>query len=71
MKFEDVFRGLMPSPAGVNACLSKNFDHVGEAEVCSVRGGRSQCRRGDISGRGLRWRSPDPATRCWGCEADD
>ena len=71
MKFEDVFRGVMPSPAGVNACLSKNFDHVGEAEVCSVRGGRSQCRRGDISGRGLRWRSPDPATRCWGCESDD
>ena len=63
MKFEDVFGGVMPSPAGVNACRSKNFDHVGEAEICSVRRGRSQCGRGDVGGRGLRWRSTNPATR--------
>ena len=50
MKFEDVFGGVMPSPAGVNACRSKNFDHVGEAEICSVRRGRSQCERGDAGG---------------------
>ena len=63
MKFEDVFGGVMPSPAGVNACRSKNFDHVGEAEICSVRRGRFQCGRGDVGGRGLRWRSTNPATR--------
>ena len=55
MKFEYVFGGVMPSPAGVNASLSKNLDHVGEAEICCVRRGRSQCRRGDVGGRGLRW----------------
>ena len=44
MKFEYVFGGVMPSPAGVNASRGKNFDHVGEAEICSVRRGRSQCR---------------------------
>ena len=37
MKFEYVFGGVMPSPAGVNASLSKNLDHVGEAEICCVR----------------------------------
>ena len=36
----------MPSPAGVNASLSKDLDHVGEAEICCIRRGRSQCRRG-------------------------
>ena len=54
VKFEYVFGGVMPSPAGVNASLSKNLDHVGEAEICCVRRGRSQCRRGDVCGRGLR-----------------
>ena len=63
VKFEYVFGGVMPSPAGVNASCSKNFDHVGEAEICCVRRGRSQCGRGDVGGRGLRWRSTDPATR--------
>ena len=43
VKFEYVFGGVMPSPAGVNASRSKNFDHVGEAEICCVRRGRSQC----------------------------
>ena len=46
MKFEDVFGGVMPSSAGVNASLSKDLDHVGEAEICCIRRGRSQCRRG-------------------------
>ena len=46
MKFEYVFGGVMPSPAGVNASLSKDLDHVGEAEICCIRRGRSQCRRG-------------------------
>ena len=49
-KFEDVFRGVMSSPAGVNAGRSKNFDHVGEAEIYSIRRGRSQCGRGDVGG---------------------
>ena len=52
MKFEYVFGGVMPSPAGVNASLSKDLDHVGEAEICCIRRGRSQCRRGDVCGRG-------------------
>ena len=34
VKFEYVFGGVMPSPAGVNASLSKDLDHVGEAEIC-------------------------------------
>ena len=68
MKFEYVFGGVMPSPAGVNASLSKDLDHVGEAEICCIRRGRSQCRRGDVCGRGLRQCSTNPATRHWWCE---
>ena len=71
VKFEYVFGGVMPSPAGVNASLSKDLDHVGEAEICCIRRGRSQCRRGDVCGRGLRQCSTNPATRHWWCEADD
>ena len=70
MKFEYVFGGVMPSPAGVNASLSKDLDHVGEAEICCILRGRSQCRRGDVCGRG-RQCSTNPATRHWWCEADD
>ena len=50
MKFEDVFRGVMSSPAGINAGRSKHFDHVGEAEIYSIRRGRSQCGREDVGG---------------------
>ena len=50
MKFEDVVRGVVSSPAGINACRSKNFDHVEEAEIYSVRRSRSQCGRGDVGG---------------------
>ena len=50
MEFEDVFRGVMSSPAGVDAGPSKNFDHVGEAEIYSIRRGGSQCERGDVGG---------------------
>ena len=71
MKFEDVFGGVMPSSAGVNASLSKDLDHVGEAEISCIRRGRSQCRRGDVCGRGLRLCSTNPVTRNWWCEADD
>ena len=71
MKFEDVFGGVMSSSAGVNASLSKDLDHVGEAEICCIRRGRSQCRRGDVCGRGLRRCSTNPVTRHWWCEADD
>ena len=71
MKFEYVFGGVMPSPAGVNASLSKDLDHVGEAEICCIRRGGSQCRRGDVCGRGLRRCSTNPATRHGWCEADD
>ena len=50
MMFEDVFRGVVSLPAGVNACRSKNFDHVGEAEIYSIRRSRSQCGREDVGG---------------------
>ena len=33
MKFEDVFWGVVSSTARVNTCSSKNFNHVGDAEV--------------------------------------
>ena len=64
MKFEDVVRGVVSSPAGVNACRSKNFDHVGEAEIYSIRRGRSQCGRGDVGCRRLRRSSANRTTRC-------
>ena len=50
VKFEDVVRGVVSSPAGINACRSKDFDHVGEAEIHSVRRSRSQCGGGDVGG---------------------
>ena len=64
MEFEDVFRGVMSSPAGVDAGPSKNFDHVGEAEIYSIRRGGSQCERGDVGGRRLRRSSANRNTRC-------
>ena len=42
MKFEYVFGGVMPSPTGVNASLSKDLDHVGEAEICCIRRGTGE-----------------------------
>ena len=35
----------MSSPAGVTAGRSKNFDHVGEAEIYSIRRGAEGVRR--------------------------
>ena len=37
MKFEDVFRGVMSLPAGVNAGRSKNFDQWGR-QKCTAYG---------------------------------
>ena len=50
MKFEDVFWGVVSSTARVNTCSSKNFNHVGDAEICRVRGGGSQCGRENVGG---------------------
>ena len=54
MKFKYVFGGVMPSPAGVNASLSE-LGSCGGGRNMLRTGGRSQCRRGDVGGRGLRW----------------
>ena len=71
MKFEDVVRGVVSSPARVNACSSKDFNHVGEAEVYRIRRGRSQCGRGNVGCRGLRRSSANRTTRGRGREAYD